>query len=319
MEAQPTNNLEAYDLYLQAKHLLEGHYWVLPSNEKKLYTKIIRLLEEATQKDSSFTLAYCLIAKAHDALYRNKIDPTPERRAMADRAENEALRLRPDLAEVRILAAWHYFVYREDERALTEIAVVQRSLPNNTEALQLVAFIKRRQGSWKHALRVLNRALIWDPRHPITLDALAETYYWLRRYREVEGIFDRQIQFAPSHLSLKAYRASVALEEKADLESYRTVMEKLPSSARNTLWITSLRCQSAVLARDWKNAKDVLSDSPYDELYFGFSPYSWANSLVPRACHEVWLAALQGGHPIRGGQFVSARDQLNKAKNRDPT
>jgi hypothetical protein len=78
---------------------------------------------------------------------------------MADRAENEALRLRPDLAESRILAAWHYFVYREDERALTEIAVVQQGLPNNTEALQLVAFIKRRQGSWKLALRVLHRAL----------------------------------------------------------------------------------------------------------------------------------------------------------------
>jgi serine/threonine protein kinase/tetratricopeptide (TPR) repeat protein len=312
MEAKPTNNLEAYDLYLQAKHLLEGNYWVLPSDEKKLYTKIIRLLEEATQKDIKFTLAYCLIAKAHDALYWNKIDQTPERRAMADRAENEALRLRPDLAEVRILAAWHYFVYREDERALTEIAVVQQGLPNNTEAFQLVAFIKRRQGSWKHALRVLHRALIWDPRHPITLDALAETYYWLRRYREVERIFDRQIAFAPNHLSLKAYRASVALEEKADLEGYRAVLEKLPSSARNTLWITSLRCQSAVLARDWKNAKEILSDSPHDELYFSFSPYSWANSLVPSACHGVWVAALQGGHPIKGGQFVSARDQLKQ-------
>jgi hypothetical protein len=59
-------------------------------------------------------------------------------------------------------------------------------------------------------------------------------------------------------------------------------MEKLPSSVRNTLWITSLRFQSAALARDWKNAKEILSDSPYNELYFSFSPYSWANSLVPR-------------------------------------
>ena len=318
MEAKPTNNLEAYDLYLQAKHLLEGNYWVLPSNEKKLYTKIIRLLEEATQKDNQFTLAYCLIAKAHDALYWNKIDQTPERRAMADRAENEALRLRPDLAEVRILAAWHYFVYREDERALTEIAVVQQGLPNNTEALQLVAFIKRRQGSWKHALRVLHRALIWDPRHPITLDALAETYYWLRSYREVKNVWIDKSHLLRTDLSLKAYRASVALEEKADLEGYRTVLEKLPSSARNTLWITSLRCQSAVLARDSNNAKEILSDSPHDELYFSFSPYSWANSLVPNACHGVWLAALQGGHPIKGGQFVSARDQLKQKTDVQP-
>jgi hypothetical protein len=78
-------------------------------------------------------------------------------------------------------------------------------------------------------------------------------------------------------------------------------MEQLPSSARNTLWITSLRFQNAMLARDWKDAKKILSDSQYNELYFGFFPYSWANSLVPRGCHEIWLAAVQRGHPITGG------------------
>jgi tetratricopeptide (TPR) repeat protein len=284
----------------------------LTEDEREALLRAIRLLDEATKKDSEFALAFCQIAKAHDALYWNKIDQTPERRAMADRAEDEALRLRPDLAEVRIRAAWHHFVYREDERALAELADVQQSLPNSAEALQLIAFIERRQGSWEKALSMLHKALILDPRHSIILGALADTYYWLRRYREVEQIFDRQIEFAPNHSSLKAYRASVAFEEKADLESYRAVMEKLPSSARNTLWITSLRFQSAVLARDWKNAKEILSDSPANELYFGFSPYSWANSLVPRSCHEIWLTALQRGHPIKAGRFGSARDQLKQ-------
>jgi tetratricopeptide (TPR) repeat protein len=142
------------------------------------------------KKDSEFALAFCEIAKAHDALYWSKIDQTPERRAMADRPENEALRLRPDLAEVRIRAAWHHFVYREDERALAELANDQQSLPNSAEALQLIAFIERGQGSWEKALRVLYKALILDPRHPIILGALADTYYWLRRYRDVEQIFD---------------------------------------------------------------------------------------------------------------------------------
>jgi eukaryotic-like serine/threonine-protein kinase len=33
---KPTDNLEAYDLYLQAKQLLGANYWVLPSNEKEI-------------------------------------------------------------------------------------------------------------------------------------------------------------------------------------------------------------------------------------------------------------------------------------------
>jgi TolB-like protein/Flp pilus assembly protein TadD len=308
---KPTKDIEAYDLYLQAKELILDPQF-LTEDEREALLRAIRLLDEATKKDSEFALAFCQIAKAHDALYWSKIDQTPERRAMADRAENEALRLRPDLAEVRIRAAWHHFVYREDKRALAELADVQQSLSNSAEALQLIAFIERRQGSWEKALSMLHKALILDPRHPIILGALADTYYWLRRYREVEQIFDRQIEFAPHHPSLKAYRASVAFEEKADLESYRAVMEKLPSSARNTLWITSLRFQSAVLARDWKNAKEILSDSPHNELYFGFSPYSWASSMVPRGCCEIWLATLQRGHPIMRARFGSARDQLKQ-------
>lgn len=150
------------------------------------------------------------------------------------------------------------------------------------------------------------------------LGALADTYYWLRRYREVEQTFDRLIELAPDKPSLKAFKASVAFEEKADLESYRAVMEKLPSSSRNTLWITSLRFQNAVLARAWKDAKTILSDSPYNELYLGFFPYSWANSLVPRGCHEIWLATVQRGHPTMEARFRPARDELKQKAEAQP-
>jgi hypothetical protein len=95
-------------------------------------------------------------------------------------------------------------------------------------------------------------------------------------------------------------------------------MEKLPPSLRNTLWITSLRFQNAVLAREWEDAKRILSDSPYSELYFSFSPYSWANSLVPCGCHEIWLGALQRGCPTMEARFESARDQLRQKAEAQP-
>ena len=52
-------------------------------------------------------LAYCLIAKAHDDLHSWNFDNTTERRALGDAAVNEALRLRPDLPEVHLTAAYH--------------------------------------------------------------------------------------------------------------------------------------------------------------------------------------------------------------------
>jgi serine/threonine protein kinase/tetratricopeptide (TPR) repeat protein len=321
LEETRTKDVEAYDLYLRAKEMIfvqDLDVQFEPTDERERLLSAIRLLEEATKKDSQFALAFCQIAKANDALYWSKIDQTPRRRALADLASNEALRLRPDLAEVRVSAAWHHFVYRDDERALEELAGVRRSLANSAEALLLKAFIARRQGRWEEAVTGMRRALSLDVRNQVILGALFDSDYWLRRYREVEQIFDRLIELAPDKHSLKAYKASVAFEEKADLAGYRTLMEKLPSSSRNNLWNTSLRFQNAVLAREWRDAKRILRDSPYSELYFSFYPYSWANSLVPCGCHEIWLAALQRGSPTMEARFESARDELKQKTEAQP-
>jgi TolB-like protein len=90
---RPTTNLEAYDLYLQAKALVAN--WRFVGQGANDLPKAVKLLEEATQKDPKFTLAYCLLARAHDDLYFYLFDKTPERRALADTAVNEALRLGP--------------------------------------------------------------------------------------------------------------------------------------------------------------------------------------------------------------------------------
>jgi predicted Zn-dependent protease len=226
--------------------------------------------------------------------------------------------LRPDLDEVHVRAAWHHFVYGEDQRALAELAAVGRNLADNADALLPKAFIDRRQGRWEDAIKGMRRALILDSRHQIIPGALADTYYWLRRYREVEQIFDRLIELAPDKPSLKAFKASISFEEKAELNSYRAILERLPYSSRDTLWITSLRLQSAVLARAWKDAKTILRDSPYNELYLGFCPYSWATSLVPRGCHEIWLAAVQRGRPTRETRSRTARDELRRKVEAQP-
>jgi serine/threonine protein kinase len=166
IEEKPTNNLEAYDLYLQAKQLLgpPNSVLVLRDSEKETFSKAISLLKEATQQDRKFALAYCMIAKAHDYLYSDRVDHTPERRALGDAAVNEALRLRPDLSEVHLAAAFHlYTCYRDFERARVQIAIAAQGLSNNPDLLQLTALIDRVQGRWEKSTAGLNRAATLDP------------------------------------------------------------------------------------------------------------------------------------------------------------
>src|ERR1700722_12383667 len=81
IEAKPTENLEAYDLYLQANQLIDdAEANPLPTgNYEKPLLEAINFLEQAVRLDPKFTLAYCAAAKAHDTLY-NGYDLTLRRR-----------------------------------------------------------------------------------------------------------------------------------------------------------------------------------------------------------------------------------------------
>jgi TolB-like protein len=314
IDEKPTNNLEAYDLYLQAKQLLEPNTVViiLWRIEKEAFSRAISLLEEATQKDRNFALAYCMIAKAHDYLYSDQVDRTPERRALGDAAVNEALRLRPDLAEVHLAAAFHLFsCYRDFERARVQIAIAARALPNNSDLLQLSAFIDRVQGRWEKATASLDRAASLNPRSSELLFTLADTYRCRRRYRDNERILDRLIELEPDQSLFPLEKARSAFAEKADLNGIRAAHEALPTSMKDDVYITWERVYYAMCARDFATAGEIVSKSPNEEIRF-FGP------LVPRRIVALWLELVQGNHPTIE-EFGAAREQLYRKVEADRT
>jgi non-specific serine/threonine protein kinase len=100
VEARPTDNLEAYDLYLRAKELYRGaRVGTSTDATQGLLLDAIGLLERATRLDPHFALAYCAIANANDLFFKWGGD-TPEHLARADAAIGSALGLQPELPEV---------------------------------------------------------------------------------------------------------------------------------------------------------------------------------------------------------------------------
>jgi TolB-like protein/Flp pilus assembly protein TadD len=313
IEEKPTNNLEAYDLYLQAKQLLEANdLEILPSRKKEIYPKIVSLLEEATRKDRKFALAYCLIAKTHDILYADKIDRTPERRALGDAAVNEALRLRPDLAEVHLASAFHlYICYRDFEKARVQIAMTTGTLSNNSALLELTALVDRAQGRWEKATAALERARTVDPRNPKLLDALAGIYWALRRYRDGEKILNRLIELKPDQPSLPILRAMLGADERGDVDGARAACEEVPPSMKDDPWVAQNRVYFALCARDFTGAEKILDESPNKGIFF-------VGSLVPRQIFQLWIEFLRGDHPTME-KFGDAREQLYQKVEADPS
>jgi TolB-like protein/Tfp pilus assembly protein PilF len=314
IEERPTNNLEAYDLYLQAKKLIarESSLLVLPGVEPETFSKGIKLLEEATQKDPKFALAYCMIARAHDFLYSDLLDHTPERRALGDAAVNEALSLRPDLPAVHLAAAFHLYAgYRDFERARLQTAIAARDLSNDADLLELTAMIDRKQGRWDKSTANLERAASFDPRNFELLASLVTNYNCLRRYRDAERIYNLLIEYEPDQPLFKTMKADVEFNEKADVKRARAAYDALPPSMNDDAWITIQRIFYASCDRDWTAAKEIFDKSPDEEI-------SFTGVIVPRRCTELFMKFVQGNRPTME-EFGPTREQLYRKVEADPT
>ena len=83
----PTTDLEAHDLYLRARVLDELSN---DPNGREYLLQAAQLLDEATQRDPNFLLAYCLLVEVHTDLYWGAFDHTPARLELARAALEKA-------------------------------------------------------------------------------------------------------------------------------------------------------------------------------------------------------------------------------------
>ena len=89
IDMQPTRDMEAFDLYLQAKQLINTYPDTPDAKETLL--KALRLLDEAISRDGNFALAYCWASQANLHLYWFDFDHTPARLAEAKATAQKAL------------------------------------------------------------------------------------------------------------------------------------------------------------------------------------------------------------------------------------
>src|SRR5438876_449664 len=139
IELPPTSDISAFDLYVRAEALRADTSF--SSRLKENLLQATQLLEQAIARDPTFFLAYCRLAEAHDLIYFFGSDHTPARLALAHAAIEAALRLRPDSGEAHLALAEHlYRGYRDCERALAELTLARRALPNNPLVFELTGF-----------------------------------------------------------------------------------------------------------------------------------------------------------------------------------
>ena len=314
IEARPTDNVQAYDLYLRANELIRNVHSVLIEGVGASMSEAIPFLEKAVQIDPKFTLAYCAMADAHDLVYHFD-DPTPERRLLGDAAVNSALRLKPGLAEVRLAYAQHlYIVYRNYEGARAQLAIANLGSLNNSRANFLEALIDRRQGKWEKAAHEFKDAIERDPRNTVLMAEFCNTLSDMRQFAAAQRSYDRLIELVPDQPKLKIRRAYDVGFKRGDDTPLRSAIAAIPASMTDDD-VLCWRLRLSLCDHDWQRARDLIEKvkGREDPGYF-----AWGDISVPIGCYSILLARLQGKQCDDNPGFLQTRAELNQKVQRSP-
>jgi TolB-like protein/Tfp pilus assembly protein PilF len=294
IERKPTGDLVAFELYSRATNILP----MLSSGTsgKSDFLHAADLLNQAVARDPSFLQAYCLLAFVHDDLYFFNIDHTPARLALAEAAVQAAFRLRPDAGETHLARAIHLdWGYLDYDGALAELEIAGRSLPNDSRIFAVTGAIQTRQGRLEEAVRSLERAIEVDPRNVNTLCQAALRYGVARRYAEQKFKLDRALSIAPNDVEVKAERAFVEVDWKADTGPLHQLIDEIRATnpavmPKIAYWW--LLC--ALAERDVAAAKEALLASDefplqHDAINF---PRPFVEGVIARMTNDEQKARL---------------------------
>ena len=285
IEERPTRDLVAFELYLQAKAIIDSY--INATDVRAALLQALKSLDEAIQRDPNFVSAYCYAARANDLLYFFDLDPTPDRISLADAAVKAALRLRPDSAEAHFALADYLFRCQRDyDRAQEELAIARPGLPNNTPFLILSGYINRRRNHFPEAERDFSTAFALDPRNPNAYNLLADTYVLQRRFPEAVHVYDNVLAAGEQFPIVRFRRANAIFYGTCNSEPFREILASAPEMdvAGGQ---TPARAMLAMIDGNYAEAERVLAASPlqdFQDIDFSFYyPKTWFEAMIARA------------------------------------
>ena len=197
LEARPTANLQAYDLYLRGREL------VARESERANVRTAVHLYERAVALDSSFALAWAWLSVGYVWMHGAYMDRSPEQLTRAKAALDRTLRLAPDLPEAHCALGFYYFhVVGDRDRALEEFGRARRGRPTDPNHLGPMADIYGTQGRWEEQLALAREAAALDPRNVGGALDMGLLYSERRLFAAAAYYYDRALALKPQSVDM---------------------------------------------------------------------------------------------------------------------
>ncbi len=224
--AHPTENIEAYNLYLRGRNAITGNV------DDVTAQAAMNFYNQALQKDPGFALAYAGLADANLAMYSQKKDKFWSDKAIE--AAKKAESLNTKLPEVHFTLGSVYSATGQTTQAITENKRALELAPNSDEAYRRLgnAYIANNQKA--EALRALEKAVELNPYYWNNLTALANAYHNFGEDDKAAKLYSQTIQLEPDNPAGYSNLAMVYFSQgkyEESIASFQKALQLKPTAA----------------------------------------------------------------------------------------
>jgi serine/threonine protein kinase/Tfp pilus assembly protein PilF len=221
IEKKPTQNVQAYNYYLQGREYYFGGGFF----EKERLELAIKMFEKALESDPNFALAYAGLSDCYSSYVMTSIDL---KRSWLEKAEGtalEALTLDPNLAEAHRALSRLYWTEGETEKAIKEAEEAVKADPNYGEAWVILGGWYSWTGQYPKAESVLMKALAVKPTDAQLFLIIIGLYsHWGRR-EKIDEYFNKGLEIQPHNENIYNAMSGYYLDQ-GKLEEAKRMAQK---------------------------------------------------------------------------------------------
>ncbi len=231
--AKPTENLEAYDAYLQG--LAARQLGATPMALREA----LGHFERAVSLDSTFAAAWAGVSDAGSLLFAQGA-PSAALVERSRSAADRALRLAPGSpVGYRALGDFYRRVTGDPRQALEPYRKGIALAPGDATLLVGLSLAEQGIGDWAAALEHMVQSQRIDPRSSATAESLAQLQLWMRRYPDALASYDLALRLQPGSYNAVQGRA-MTLAAMGDLAGARTALAEPAAGLDRDPFIASI-------------------------------------------------------------------------------
>ncbi len=299
LQKKPTENLEAYNLYIQ------GRFFLNKRTEEGL-NKGLEYFEQAIEQDPDYALGYAGLADSYNLLVAYGITQPKEAYPKAKKAALKALEIDDTLAEAHTSLASIKMSYDWDwEGAEREFKKAIKLKPGYATSHHWHAIYLMHMSRFDEAIEEIQLARELDPFSLVINRNVGAVLYYARKYDRAYEALQKTIEMNPSFSEAHSYLGLVYLQ-KSEYEDALKELHKEVELAEGhhpvvESWIGIVYARMGEKKKARKVADDLLKRSKqtyispsWGLLYFALGDIDEGISWVERAIevYDHWLTWL---------------------------